>query len=70
MYELVFNTKIAENGNLYCPKEFLFENANYKVIVNVNDDDSDNLDVENSAILDNSEEFLSKEEVNYYLNLD
>lgn len=70
MYELTFNSKLAENGTLVCPKEFLFKNASYKVIVNVYDYDEDALEVENSAILDNSTDFLSKEEVNYYLNLE
>lgn len=67
MYELVFDSKLSENGMLYCPKEFLFKNAVYKVIVKV--DDNDAVDFEYSAIVDNSFDFLSEEEVNYYLNL-
>ncbi len=70
MYELTFDSKLSENGTLTCPKEFLFKNASYKVIVNINDYDKEALDAENSAILDNSIDFLSKEEVNYYLNLE
>lgn len=68
MYELVFDSKLSENGMLYCPKEFLFKNAVYKVIVKV--DDIDVVDFENSTIVDNSFDFLSEEEVNYYINLD
>lgn len=70
MYELTFNSELSENGTLTCPKEFLFKNASYKVIVNINDYDKDTLDIEHSAIFDNSIDFLSKEEVNYYLNLE
>ncbi len=68
MYELVFDSQLSENGTLYCPKEFSFKNAIYKVIVKV--DDNDAVDSENSAIVDNSFDFLSEEEVNYYINLD
>ncbi len=68
MYELVFDSKISENGMLYCPKEFSFKNAIYKVTVKINDNDTSV--IENTAISDNSFDFLSEEEVNYYINLD
>lgn len=68
MYELVFDSKLSENGMLYCPKEYSFKNAVYKVIVKINENES--LDIEKSAISDNSFDFLTDEEVNYYINLD
>jgi len=70
MYELTFDSKLSENGTLTCPTEFLFKNASYKVIVNINDYDKDTIETENSAIIDNSTDFLSQEEVNYYLNME
>jgi len=68
MYELVFDSKLSEEGMLYCPKEFLFKNAEYKVIVKINENET--LEAENSAISDNSFDFLTEEEVKYYINLD
>ena len=70
MYELIFNSKLSENGTLYCPKEYSFNNASYKVIVSIHDSDNEITDTENSAIIDNSNDFLSKEEIGYYLNLE
>jgi hypothetical protein len=68
MSVLVFDTKLTENGMLFCPKEYSFKNAINNVIVKIDDEES--IDIENSAIMDNSSDFLTEEEVNYYINLD
>jgi hypothetical protein len=70
MREFVFNTQLNNDGSLYCPKEFLYDNAKYKVIVSIQDLNATDSDIELSAIMDNSNDFLSDEEVSYYLNLD
>jgi len=67
-----FRSKVLPDGHLYCPDEFIQKkNANFKVIVtfeDVNAEASEH-EVELSAINDISEDFLSEEEINYYLNL-
>ncbi len=68
MSVLVFDTKLTENGMLFCPKEYSFNIVINNVIVKIDDEES--IDIENSAIMDNSSDFLTEEEVNYYINLD
>ncbi|MBM2816069.1 MAG: hypothetical protein HW421_2831 [Ignavibacteria bacterium] len=70
MYEIVFNSKLTENGALYCPKEYSFIDADYKVILTLPDNNEDISEAEKSAIIDNSSDFLSAQEISYYLNLD
>lgn len=70
MYEVVFNSKLTDNGTLYCPKEYTFGNADYKVIVSVPEDNDITSEAELSAINDNSADFLSDQEIQYYLNLE
>jgi hypothetical protein len=61
-----FDSKLLPEGNLYCPKEFTKKkNVHFKVIVVF-----DESDIELSAIKDNSIDFLSREELDYYLNLE
>ncbi|MBI4640753.1 MAG: hypothetical protein HY731_08670 [Candidatus Tectomicrobia bacterium] len=72
MKKLVFESKLLPDGHLYCPKELAHEkNAHFKVIVTFEETDfeaSEN-EIELSSINDVSEDFLSEEELNYYLNL-
>lgn len=70
MKEIIFNTKISKDGFLICPKEFLFDGAEYKVIVSLPSKIASSKDIEVTAVSDNSVEYLTKEEVNYYLTLD
>jgi hypothetical protein len=61
-----FESKLLPEGHLYCPKEFTKKkNVHFKVIVVF-----DESDIELSAIKDNSIDFLSREELDYYLNLE
>ena len=70
MYEIIFNSKLMEGGTLFCPKEYSFKEADYKVIVKLPEKDASDIDIETSAMADNSEEFLTNEEIKYYMNLD
>lgn len=68
-----FESKLLPEGNLYCPKEFTKKkNIHFKVIVTFDDHDIEakDHDIELSAIKDNSSDFLSREELDYYLNLE
>ena len=70
METLAFESKILPDGNLYCPKEFAKKkNVKFKVIVTFEDTkiEASNHDIELSAINDVSDDFLSDEELNYYL---
>jgi len=59
---------------LYCPKEFAQKtNARFKVIVffDGNDTEASDEEIELSAVKDNtSNDFLSLEEIDYYLKLE
>ncbi|MCL5991402.1 MAG: hypothetical protein M1419_04800 [Bacteroidetes bacterium] len=70
MNEIVFSSKLIDEGSLYCPKEYSYKEADYKVIVTLPESDNNSLDIESSAAIDNSEDYLSNEEINYYLTLD
>ncbi len=72
----VFESKLLPDGHLYCPKEYAKKkNARFRVIVyfeeesNVVDVVSEK-EIEFAAAQDLSEDFLSEEELNYYLNLE
>lgn len=70
MRELIFDTKLLNDGHLYCPKKFAIKNAKFKVIVSVSEDHATDSEIEMSSIIDNSNDFLTKKEIKYYLNLD
>jgi len=69
---VTFESKLLPEGHLYCPRELAHEtNARFKVIVVFDDSEASDSSVELSAIKDNiSNDFLSPEELNYYLNLE
>lgn len=71
MTEIVFDTKLLPDGHLSCPEEFAEKkNVQFKVIVIFETaNQSTEQDFELSAVQDVSEDFLSEEELNYYLNL-
>lgn len=72
MKNLVFKSKLLSDGHLYCPEELAHKkHANFKVVVTFEETDfeASEHEIEMSNINDVSEDFLSKEELKYYLNL-
>ncbi|OHB48829.1 MAG: hypothetical protein A2099_00045 [Planctomycetes bacterium GWF2_39_10] len=72
MKEMFFESKLLPDGHLHCPHEITQkENAHFKVIVTLeeNEYEASENEIELSAIHDISEDFLSEEEINYYLKL-
>ena len=72
MQETVFDSRLLKDGHLYCPKEFARPKAKFKVIVTLPDHEEDpsESDMEMAAAADNSDDFLSRQELEYYLSLD
>ena len=73
MNTIAFESKLLPDGHLYCPKEFTKKkNVKFKVIVVFEDTkiEASEQDIELSSIKDISNDFLSKKELNYYLNLE
>ena len=68
----IFESRLLPDGHLYCPQEFTKrKRVLFKVIAMFEENEmaaSEN-DIEVSAINDNSIDFLSKEELNYYFSL-
>jgi len=59
-----FESQLLPEGNLYCPKEFTTsKNARFFV-------EATNQEIEICALMDISNDFLSQEELQYYLNLE
>ncbi|RKZ88394.1 MAG: hypothetical protein DRR19_12585 [Candidatus Parabeggiatoa sp. nov. 1] len=70
---ITFESKLLPEGYLYCPKEFAKStNARFLVYVVFEDIDTEATDheVEMSALSDISNDFISQEELDYYLNLE
>ena len=73
MNTIAFESKLLPDGHLYCPKELSKKtNVRFKVIVTFEDINTEASDqnIELSSINDISNDLLSKEELNYYLNLE
>ncbi len=73
MNTVCFESKLLPDGHLYCPKEIAQKkNAHFKVIVMFENSEMEasERDIELSAIRDISTEFLSEEELRYYMNLE
>jgi len=73
MKEIVFESKLLSDGHLYCPKEIAKKkNAHFKVIVYFEEknDAATEQEMELAAVKDISEDFLSEEELKYYMNLE
>ena len=73
METLAFKSKLLPDGHLYCPKELTKKrNVKFKVIVTFEDNkiEASDHDIELSSVNDISDDFLSYEEINYYLNLE
>jgi hypothetical protein len=70
MHEIVFESQLLKDGHLYCPKEYATPRAKFKVIVTLPDKYATDSEIELASVIDNSDEFLSEEELNYYMSLD
>lgn len=70
MHEVVFESQLLKDGHLYCPKEYAKPRAKFKVIVSLPDEDATDSEIETVSAIDQSGEFLSEEEINYYMGLD
>jgi hypothetical protein len=73
MKKLIFESNLLSDGHLYCPEELAHKkNAHFKVVVTFEETDREasEYEIEQSNINDVSEDFLSDEELNYYLNLE
>lgn len=73
MEKITFESKLLPDGHLYCPEELTKKrNARFKVIATYEDNkiEATDRDIELISVNDHSEEFLSEEEINYYLNLE
>lgn len=72
MEKVVFESKVLPDGHLYCPDKLAQKkNAHFKVIATFEDNyiEACEHEIELSTLNDVSEDFLSKEELSYYLNL-
>ena len=70
METVVFESRLLPDGHLYCPKEFIKnKNIRFKVVVTFEKTypEATDHDIERSTINDVSEEFLTDEEINYYI---
>ena len=71
--KLVFDSKLLPDGHLYCPEEFIYmKDVHFKVVVafeKETDFEASEHEIEIANINDVSKDFLSEEELNYYLNL-
>ena len=70
MHEVVFESQLLKDGHLYCPKEYAKPRARFKVIVSLPDENATDSDIELASVIDQSDEFLSEEEIDYYMSLD
>lgn len=73
MKKMVFESKILPDGHLYCPDELARKkNAHFEVIATFRETDlleASEPEIELSAINDTSDDFLTEEELSYYLSL-
>jgi len=71
--KLVFDSKLLPDGHLYCPEELVYmKDVHFKVVVvfeKETDFEVSKHEIEIANITDVSNDFLSEEELNYYLNL-
>lgn len=70
MPEVVFESQLLKDGHLYCPAKYAVPKAKYKVIVSLPEKDAAESEIELAAVTDLSEDFLSEEEVEYYMNME
>ena len=72
-HALVFDSHVLSDGHLACPQEFLHhKNVQFKVLVlfEESEQEATESEVELAAAQDVEDDFLSQEELNYYLASD
>lgn len=73
MKKIIFESNLLSDGHLHCPPEFLGKkNIHFDVIVTFekSEPEASDREIESAAMNDASEDFLSKEEMDYYFNLE
>lgn len=70
MHEITFESQLLRDGHLSCPKKYAMPKAIYKVVVSLPDITAADSDIEMASVIDQSDEFLSDDELSYYMNLD
>ena len=69
----IFDSQLLSDGHLSCPEEFAHKkNIQFKVLVIFEEQDREATDqeIEQTAIQDTSEDFLSQKELEYYMSLE
>ena len=72
MKKYVFKSHLLSDGHLYCPDKYKnMKQAKFHVVVSFDDlsREASDAEIEAAAMADISEDFLSEDELNYYLNL-
>jgi len=73
MNTLIFDSQLLPDGHLACPQEFAYKkNVQFKVLVIFEETESEASDreLEHATVADHSDEYLSPEELTYYLHLE
>lgn len=70
MHEIIFESQLLKDGHLSCPKKYAMPKATYKVIATLPDLTATDSDIEMASVIDQSDEFISEEELSYYMKLD
>ncbi|HLP46716.1 MAG TPA: hypothetical protein VK186_20075 [Candidatus Deferrimicrobium sp.] len=70
MHEIIFKSQLLKDGHLSCPKKYAMPKAIYKVVVSLPDVTAADTDIEMASVVDQSDEFISEEELGYYMSLD
>jgi len=69
MQEVVFDSQLLKDGHLACPEKYARPEAKFKVIVSFPEEAETDADREACAAADQGDDFLSKDEIAYYMNL-
>ena len=69
MPEVIFESQLLKDGHLYCPKKYATSKARFRVIVSFPDEIATDSEIETASIVDISDDFLTRQELDYYLNL-
>jgi len=70
MHNVIFESQLLKGGYLYCPKEYAVPQAKYKVIASLPDEIAADSEIEMASVVDQPGEFISQEELNYYMSLE
>lgn len=70
MHEVTFESQLLTDGHLSCPKKYAIPRAKFRVIVSFPDKTATDSEIELASAADHSDEFLSEEELDYYMSLE